>query len=108
MGNGAVPLLAESNGRSATRSRCGRPRPALRSAPGRPHLPRGDRRAAARQRPGHLLRPPGTGKTFVAKALAQAVSIDASGWGIVQFHPSASYEDFFEGFRPDLDAENEL
>jgi 5-methylcytosine-specific restriction protein B len=44
--------------------------------------------------------PPGTGKTYVAKRLAEALAPDAARRAIVQFHPSMSYEDFFEGYRP--------
>jgi 5-methylcytosine-specific restriction protein B len=43
--------------------------------------------------------PPGTGKTYLAQAVAEALG----GKGhvtLVQFHPSYSYEDFFEGYRP--------
>lgn len=44
--------------------------------------------------------PPGTGKTFVAQRLGDLV-VDAGGnYRLVQFHPSYTYEDFFEGFRP--------
>jgi 5-methylcytosine-specific restriction enzyme B len=42
--------------------------------------------------------PPGTGKTYVAQRLATALAGDRT--MLVQFHPSTSYEDFFEGFRP--------
>ena len=44
--------------------------------------------------------PPGTGKTFVAQKLATALAGDPARTMLVQFHPSTSYEDFFEGFRP--------
>lgn len=44
--------------------------------------------------------PPGTGKTFVAQRLAEAFAGNADRTMLVQFHPSTSYEDFFEGFRP--------
>jgi 5-methylcytosine-specific restriction protein B len=45
--------------------------------------------------------PPGTGKTHVALRLAEALTGDEDRWSLVQFHPSTSYEDFFEGYRPD-------
>lgn len=41
--------------------------------------------------------PPGTGKTYVAQKLAEHWAKSAE---IVQFHPSYSYEDFVQGFRP--------
>jgi 5-methylcytosine-specific restriction protein B len=43
--------------------------------------------------------PPGTGKTFVAQRLARHLT-DLNAVKLVQFHPSYSYEDFFEGYRP--------
>lgn len=44
--------------------------------------------------------PPGTGKTFVARRLAAALAGDTARVRLVQFHPSYSYEDFIEGYRP--------
>ncbi|MCB2409274.1 AAA family ATPase [Hymenobacter lucidus] len=48
--------------------------------------------------------PPGTGKTFLARRLAWLGlgSTDAARVELVQFHPSYSYEDFIQGFRPDI------
>ena len=43
--------------------------------------------------------PPGTGKTFIAKAIADYLA-PRENTELIQFHPSFSYEDFFEGFRP--------
>jgi 5-methylcytosine-specific restriction enzyme B len=56
-----------------------------------------------------LYGPPGTGKTYLARRLARAlVNEDESRYRLVQFHPSYSYEDFFEGYRPDVDADGQL
>ena len=44
--------------------------------------------------------PPGTGKTFVAQRLVEAIAPTDEQRMLVQFHPSTSYEDFFEGYRP--------
>ncbi|MDE0612813.1 MAG: AAA family ATPase [bacterium] len=50
--------------------------------------------------------PPGTGKTYLARKLAEVLASDPSRRALVQFHPSSSYEDFFEGYRPKADSGN--
>lgn len=44
--------------------------------------------------------PPGTGKTFVAQTIGDLVKEAGGEARLVQFHPSYTYEDFFEGYRP--------
>ncbi|MCY4272286.1 MAG: AAA family ATPase [bacterium] len=55
-----------------------------------------------------LYGPPGTGKTYLARKLAEALAPAAGRRALVQFHPSSSYEDFFEGYRPEGGDEGEL
>lgn len=55
-----------------------------------------------------LYGPPGTGKTFVAMKLAKHIAGDDAYTEIVQFHPSYSYEDFFQGYRPVTSAAGSL
>ncbi|MEZ5278971.1 MAG: AAA family ATPase [Acidimicrobiales bacterium] len=52
--------------------------------------------------------PPGTGKTYLARKLAEVLAPDPSRRALVQFHPSSSYEDFFEGYRPEADSTGEM
>jgi 5-methylcytosine-specific restriction protein B len=49
--------------------------------------------------------PPGTGKTFLARRIAEALigSTHPSNIQMIQFHPSYSYEDFIQGYRPSED-----
>ncbi len=46
--------------------------------------------------------PPGTGKTYVAKEMASHLAGSDERVTVVQFHPSYSYEDFVQGYRPAL------
>ena len=46
--------------------------------------------------------PPGTGKTYTARKLAECLAGTPERISLVQFHPSYSYEDFVQGFRPTL------
>ncbi|MCA0307877.1 MAG: AAA family ATPase [Actinobacteria bacterium] len=52
--------------------------------------------------------PPGTGKTYVADKFAAAIQPDPDRRMLVQFHPSMSYEDFFEGYRPRTDEAGQM
>jgi 5-methylcytosine-specific restriction protein B len=54
-----------------------------------------------------LYGPPGTGKTYIARKLAGELAEPAA-VKLVQFHPSYTYEDFFEGFRPVQQADGQL
>jgi 5-methylcytosine-specific restriction protein B len=47
-----------------------------------------------------LYGPPGTGKTYLAQKLATRLT-ESHAVQLIQFHPSYTYEDFFEGFRPE-------
>jgi hypothetical protein len=49
--------------------------------------------------------PPGTGKTFIAQRIAEFIQPAEELRTLVQMHPSYGYEDFFEGFRPEVDGE---
>ena len=44
--------------------------------------------------------PPGTGKTYLVQQLVEACGVAENQVALVQFHPTYSYEDFVEGFRP--------
>lgn len=55
-----------------------------------------------------LYGPPGTGKTYIARKLMEFVAPDPDRRIVVQFHPSYSYEDFVEGYRPSTSADGRL
>jgi len=50
---------------------------------------------------------PGVGKSYMAKRLAYSIieAKDESKIEMIQFHQSYTYEDFIEGFRPNIDKE---
>lgn len=50
-----------------------------------------------------LYGPPGTGKTFIAQRLAAHIQPDPARRSLIQLHPSYAYEDFFEGYRPEVE-----
>ncbi len=91
-----VPLPPSTLGRLPGRDRCDGHHPPHARVVAAGH-PRPDRAPQA----GHPLRPARHRKTYLAQALSKHVTDGTDGETvIVQFHPTYSYEDFFEGFRP--------
>jgi nucleoside-triphosphatase THEP1 len=60
-----------------------------------------------------LCGPPGTGKTYAAGKLSELI-VASSGGDVsqqvrrIQFHPSYSYEDFFNGYRPVVSSSGQM
>jgi len=54
-----------------------------------------------------LYGPPGTGKTYLANAISEYFA-GQDNVITIQFHPAYSYEDFFEGFRPQQSSNQEI
>ncbi|HEX8433395.1 MAG TPA: AAA family ATPase [Longimicrobium sp.] len=55
-----------------------------------------------------LYGPPGTGKTYLARALMEHLAPSPTRYTVVQFHPSYSYEDFVQGYRPEAGENGQL
>ena len=51
---------------------------------------------------------PGTGKTFMAQAIAEEMGCSKEEMCFVQFHPSYDYTDFVEGLRPISDGKGDI
>ncbi|MGV9366706.1 AAA family ATPase, partial [Amycolatopsis sp. NPDC003731] len=63
----------------------------------------GPRAVAGRDATTDLPASPGTGKTYIARKPAEWIAKSADRVRLVQIHPTYSYEDFVDGYRPRQD-----
>jgi 5-methylcytosine-specific restriction protein B len=66
------------------------------------------KRIIERKKQAILYGTPGTGKTYIARKLAEHLSSTDGFWELVQFHPAYTYEDFIQGIRPKAGTNGQL
>jgi len=66
------------------------------------------KRIIERKKQAILYGTPGTGKTYIARKLAEHLSSTDGFWELVQFHPAYTYEDFIQGIHPKAGTNGQL